>query len=114
MTPRPIVLVEDNDDVREILERLLVLARHQVAAAADGPGGIELLFQGGPVFGLIDLGLPKMDGFEVAKQVRRKQGTPPPILIALTGHDLQRPEVLEAGFDELPYLHQVLQRFERA
>jgi CheY-like chemotaxis protein len=117
VNPRRIVLVEDNDDVRELLGRLLVLVGHDVATAADGATGIELLLGAGPIVGLIDLGLPKMDGFEVARQVRRRQRAPVPILIAITGHVVLHTEVLAAGFDDhitkpatLDGLHQVFRR----
>lgn len=99
--PRDILVVEDNDDGRESLCRLLELSGHRVRAAADGPAGIEAAIAAPPEVALIDIGLPRLDGYEVARRIRAAEGARRPLLIALTGYGL--PEDKEragrAGFD---------------
>jgi DNA-binding response OmpR family regulator len=95
-----ILLVEDNEDAREMLHMLLTLAGHDVQGAADGPSGIEMAQAMDPDIVVIDLGLPGMDGYEVARQLRAglKTGVG---LIALSGYgqSADRRKALEAGFD---------------
>jgi CheY-like chemotaxis protein len=97
---RRILIVEDNEDARQMLQLLLVLAGHDVHAAGDGPSGIEMATLKRPDIAVIDLGLPGMDGYEVARRLR---GGPHPDLrlIALSGYGQaeDRRKTLEAGFD---------------
>ena len=104
--PRPIgarriLLVEDNADAREMLRVMLSLGGHLVSEAADGSSGVAAAQGQHPDIALIDLGLPDIDGFEVARRIRAN-GTAPRIrLVALTGYgqedDVRR--ALAAGFD---------------
>jgi signal transduction histidine kinase len=98
-TRRRILLVEDNPDGRETLRLLLQLEGHHVDVAEDGPQGVKKALTTRPDVALIDLGLPVLDGYEVARQVRSALGDRVH-LIALTGygepHDRRR--ALEAGF----------------
>jgi len=95
-----ILLVEDNEDAREMLQMLLSLAGHDVHGAADGPSGIEMAKATDPDMVVIDLGLPGMDGYEVARQLRAglRAGVG---LIALSGYGqaADRRKSVEAGFD---------------
>jgi signal transduction histidine kinase len=95
-----ILLIEDNEDAREMLQMLLALAGHDVHGAADGPSGIEMARSTDPDMVVIDLGLPGMDGYEVARQLRvsLRAGVG---LIALSGYGqaADRRKSLEAGFD---------------
>jgi len=95
-----ILLVEDNEDAREMLQMLLTLAGHDVHGAADGPSGIEMAKATDPDMVVIDLGLPGMDGYEVARQLRPalRAGVG---LIALSGYGqaADRRKSVEAGFD---------------
>jgi signal transduction histidine kinase/DNA-binding response OmpR family regulator len=95
-----ILVIEDNEDARQMLQMLLVLAGHDVHAAADGPSGVELARQKRPDIAVIDLGLPGMDGYEVARRLR-KEPRPELRLIALSGYGQaeDRRKTLEAGFD---------------
>ena len=95
-----ILIIEDNEDARQMLQMLLVLAGHEVDAAADGPTGVEMARQKRPDIAVIDLGLPGMDGYEVARRLRREP-RPELRLIALTGYGQaeDRRKTLEAGFD---------------
>ena len=97
---RSILIIEDHDDAREALRALLELEGHRVDAAASGPLGIDLIRRRKPDVALIDIGLPEVDGYEVARRIRALEGACP-YLIALTGYgqpdDVRRAH--EAGFD---------------
>lgn len=97
---RDVLLVEDNDDVRLALSEALALHGHKVRAAPDGPTGLALAHQAAPEIAFVDIGLPQMDGYEVARHLREEHGRRP-YLVALTGYG--RPEdrdlAREAGFD---------------
>ena len=99
--PRRIVLIEDHADAREALQTLLTLDGHHVEAAADGRAGLGLILDARPEVALIDVGLPELDGYEVARQVRRTLGSTIIQLIALTGYgqSYDRTRAQEAGFD---------------
>jgi two-component system CheB/CheR fusion protein len=96
-----IVLVEDNHDAREMMEKLLNHEGFQVVAtAADGAEGFEAIMRERPSFGLLDIGLPKLDGYQLARKLRSELGQSIR-LIALTGYgrDEDHEAVLQAGFD---------------
>jgi len=99
-TALSILLIEDHEDAREAMRALLELDGHAVEAAADGPGGIALLRQSHPDVALIDIGLPGLDGYEVARRIRALGGRQP-FLVALTGYGQpeDRQRAAEAGFD---------------
>jgi CheY-like chemotaxis protein len=92
--------IEDNADARAALTALLELEGYLVEAAPDGAAGLEMVTARRPDVALIDIGLPGMDGYEVARRIR-DLGPPQPHLAALTGYS--RPEnrerAAEAGFD---------------
>lgn len=96
-----IAVVEDNADSRATLESLLQLDGHEVRTAPDGLRGIKLISDWQPDVAIVDIGLPGLDGFEVAKHVRANQSNPRPFLIALTGYGFpaDRLKVFSAGFD---------------
>lgn len=95
-----ILLIEDNADAREALRVLLELEGYDVEAAADGSQGLEIARAKAPAVALIDIGLPGIDGYEVARRLRALSG-PRSSLVALTGYsdpeDRRRAE--DAGFD---------------
>jgi signal transduction histidine kinase/CheY-like chemotaxis protein len=101
MPARKIVIVEDNDDVRDLLKLKLSRLGHTVATARDGVEGLQLLLEDRPDLALVDLGLPGMDGFAVAREVRGSLGREL-VLVAVSGfgqpEDKRR--AIEAGFDE--------------
>jgi CheY-like chemotaxis protein len=100
-TRRRVLIVEDNRDAQEALQCLLELWGHEALVAADGTSGYESAVALRPDVALIDLGLPGMDGYEVARKVRAALGSASPLLIALTGYGApeQRSQALAAGFD---------------
>jgi CheY-like chemotaxis protein len=93
-------LIEDNADARMALAALLELEGCVVDTAADGVAGIEIVRVKRPDVALVDIGLPGIDGYEVARRIR-ELGPPQPFMVALTGYS--RPEDRErasvAGFD---------------
>jgi DNA-binding response OmpR family regulator len=97
---RRILLIEDNADARQMLHMLLTLAGHEVDSAADGSSGLEKAAVGHPDIAVIDLGLPGVDGYEVARRLRAG-GRDDLGLIALTGYGqpADRQAALAAGFD---------------
>lgn len=98
---RRIVLVEDQADNRRMLTRWLELSGHRVESAADGQAGVALIERAQPDVALVDIGLPKIDGYEVARRVRAGSSSKSLRLIALTGYG-QPADVAaarQAGFD---------------
>src|SRR5262249_14589155 len=81
-----ILLVEDNPDGRESLRLLLSLLGHQVDVAADGIEGVRKALAVHPDVALIDIGLPRLDGYEVARRIRAALG-PKVVLLAYTAYD---------------------------
>jgi len=101
VTARDVLVVEDNEDARETLSQLLRLAGHQVHAAADGPSGLKTALEVKPDIMLVDIGLPKMDGYEVARRIRGANGEYQPFMIAITGYGTpeDRQRAVDAGYD---------------
>jgi two-component system, chemotaxis family, CheB/CheR fusion protein len=99
--PRRVLVVDDNLDAAEGLAMLLTLKGHQVSTAYDGLGAIERARELQPDVVLLDIGLPNLDGFEVARRLRKEHGERPMLLVALTGYGQERDRVRarEAGFD---------------
>ena len=96
---RDVLIVEDNADARETLRRLLELQGHRVRVAAEGAAALEAVRDWTPDVALVDIGLPGIDGYEVA---RRMRASGKPIrLVAITGYGLpeDRRRTAEAGFD---------------
>ena len=95
-----VLLIEDNTDARQSLRSLLEREGHRVEEAADGAGGLARAETTRPDIVLVDIGLPGMDGYEVARRIRSQRGAAP-ILVAITGYGQadDRRRSLEAGFD---------------
>jgi PAS domain S-box-containing protein len=101
VTPQRILVIEDNDDGREMLGGLLRAAGHEVREAATGTEGIAMAGELAPTVVLIDIGLPDLDGYEVGRRLRQRLGSRVR-LVALTGYGQpqDRARSAEAGFDE--------------
>jgi signal transduction histidine kinase/CheY-like chemotaxis protein len=98
---RRVLIVDDNLDALESLKLLLELAGHEIAVASDGESGIEQVASWHPEVALIDIGLPDIDGYEVAARLRVMESPARPLLVALTGYGQpeDRRRALSAGFD---------------
>ena len=96
-----VLIVEDQADTREMLRLVLELEGYRVLAADDGLQAIELATARRPAIALIDIGLPGVDGYEVARRLRAGSDGKSIHLIALTGYgsDEDRRRSLESGFD---------------
>ncbi len=94
-------MIEDHDDARDALQLLLTLQGHDVRTASDGATGVALILEAEPDVALIDVGLPGLDGYEVARQVRRVAAGNGIRLVAVTGYGqpYDRTRAREAGFD---------------
>jgi signal transduction histidine kinase/ActR/RegA family two-component response regulator len=97
-----ILLVEDNADTRETMVAALKLDGHRVYEAVDGNTGMRTIAEVKPDVAVIDIGLPDLDGYEVASALRRDPECQNMVLVAITG--FEQPDSLrrarEAGFDE--------------
>ena len=93
-------LVDDNDDARLVLGEVLASWGHQVSQAAAGASGVDLIVSGRPDAAFIDIGLPDIDGFEVARKINMALGVASPLLVALSGFGRleDRERALSSGF----------------
>jgi PAS domain S-box-containing protein len=83
---RRILLVDDNRDAAQALRLLLEADGHEVRVAADGASGLEMARAYRPEVVLLDIGLPKMDGYELAKRIRSDPALQGTVLVAVTGY----------------------------
>lgn len=95
-----VLVVEDNDDARDTMQLLLEMWGYAVETASDGQEGLDKALARQPAVAIVDIGLPKLDGYEVARQIRARTDGPPR-LIAVTGYGQpeDRRQALAAGFD---------------
>ncbi|MGH9347451.1 MAG: ATP-binding protein [Vicinamibacterales bacterium] len=97
-----VLLVEDNADTRELMRGLLESWGHHVTVAADGASGLATALDSRPDVALIDVGLPGIDGYQVAQTLRASAPGKDMLLVALTGYG--RPEdrarAIQSGFDK--------------
>ncbi|MFT3698076.1 MAG: response regulator [Kofleriaceae bacterium] len=109
-----IVVIEDNDDARVTLQEALTTFHHHVEAAPDGTKGLALVLETKPDVALVDIGLPGIDGYEIARQIRAKMDGTAPRLIAMTGYGQpeDKARALAAGFDEHIVKPVVLKRLQ--
>ncbi|HEX5128470.1 MAG TPA: response regulator, partial [Usitatibacter sp.] len=96
-----VLVVDDNGDAAQTLATLLQLQGHEVRVAHDGAGAIAVAQSYRPDILFLDLGMPGMDGYEVARRVRKHPELRRTVLAALTGwgQDEDRRRTAEAGFD---------------
>lgn len=99
--PLRILLIEDSEDARRMLKDILRLEGHEILEASDGSDGLAALLERQPDLALVDIGLPGLDGYEVARRARQDERGQRVRLIALTGYgmpqDIQASR--EVGFD---------------
>jgi two-component system cell cycle response regulator DivK len=99
--PRKILVVEDNEDSRELVIKVLKNKGYQVTAAVDGEEAIEKAIAEKPDLILLDISLPKLDGYEVAKKLKSMEEFQETPIVALTAHAMKgdREKVIVAGFE---------------
>jgi two-component system, chemotaxis family, CheB/CheR fusion protein len=98
--PRRILVVDDETDTAESLAELLGENGHEALAVADGPSALETVGTFHPEVVLLDLGLPGMDGYEVARRLRADDAGRKLLLIAVTGYQSDATKLKQAGFDQ--------------
>jgi CheY-like chemotaxis protein len=96
-----VLLVDDNDDARELLAGLLELQGYRIEAAGAAASALEIAARFQPQVVVLDLGLPEIDGWELARRLRRIEGLEQIRIIALTGYgsEVDRERSREAGID---------------
>jgi CheY-like chemotaxis protein len=100
-TPLRIVVADDNEDAAESLAALLEMTGHDVHVAFDGEAAVTAIQQIRPDVALLDIGMPKLNGYEVARRIRGDVNAPRTYLVAITGwgQDSDRQRAEDAGFD---------------
>ena len=95
-----ILVADDNADALEMMKLMLALHGHDVIVASDGVVAVTLATSLKPQIAFLDIGMPRMDGYEAARQIRQALG-PSVVLVALTGwgQDEDKNRTREAGFD---------------
>jgi PAS domain S-box-containing protein len=96
-----VLVVDDNVDAAESLALLLRASRHEVRTAHDGPTALQAALDYRPNVVLLDIGLPGLNGLEVAKRIRQQPALKNTVLVAMTGYgqETDRQRSREAGFD---------------
>jgi signal transduction histidine kinase/ActR/RegA family two-component response regulator len=99
---RRVLVIEDNADAREMLCELLLSQGVSVESAPDGETGVQLALEHAPDVVLVDLELPGINGFEVARRIRAGTGGGNTLIVALTGYgqSQERERAAEVGFDD--------------
>lgn len=114
------LVVEDFEDSRFMMRRLLEMAGYNVLEASDGEQAVKMAVDARPALILMDLSLPKLDGLAATRQIRQQKGLKKVPILAVSAHDSpeSRTEALEAGCNEyvtkpidFDHLHALLQRF---
>ncbi|WP_250504335.1 ATP-binding protein [Caballeronia sp. AZ7_KS35] len=96
-----VLIVDDNPDASETLAMLMQTLGNEVRVAANGNGALKEVEQWNPDVCLLDIGLPDMDGYQLASKLRCRPETARKVLIAVTGYGLQQDKenAIAAGFD---------------
>ena len=99
--PLDVLVVEDNADARDTLIALLELKGHRVTGTENGHAALESIARARPDLAFVDIGLPDLDGYSIARHVRSLPGASSIVLVALTGYGQPEDEVqaFSAGFD---------------
>lgn len=100
-TGQRVALVEDNADARAVMAELLELLGYQVLTAADGPAALRIAQEDPPAVFVVDIGLPGMDGYELARRLRELPGCRDALLVALSGFGgpEDQEQARSSGFD---------------
>jgi signal transduction histidine kinase/ActR/RegA family two-component response regulator len=100
-TPKRVIIIEDSGDAREMFRMVLELAGHTVYEAESGERGLELVEAEHPDVAIVDIGLPGLDGYQIARRIRDRPSGSAMLLLALTGYGLpgDYKRSADAGFD---------------
>jgi PAS domain S-box-containing protein len=100
-SPVRVLVVDDNQDAADSLALLLRLSNHEVRVAYDGPAALDLAKEFRPALAFLDIGMPGMDGYDLARLLRQQLGQEGTLLVALTGwgQEEDRKRSVAAGFD---------------
>lgn len=95
-----VLVVDDNEDAADSLATLLDVMGYEVRTAYDGPEAITVADEFRPAVALLDIGLPRLSGYDIARHVRASRGSDV-LLVAITGwgQEDDRRKAREAGFD---------------
>jgi CheY-like chemotaxis protein len=98
---RRILIADDNRDSAETLAALLRMEGHEVTSVHDGPVALTAFNELKPDVALLDIGMPGLTGYEVARKMRQSNAKTPLTLIAITGwgQDIDKERAFAAGFD---------------
>jgi two-component system CheB/CheR fusion protein len=96
---RRILVVDDEEDAANALAEVLTIQGHESLVAHDGLAAVEMARSFRPEVVLLDIGLPLMDGYEVARRLRQELGDERILLVALTGYRKDATRIEQAGFD---------------
>jgi signal transduction histidine kinase len=101
ITSQKVLVIEDRPDVQEMLKELMEMWGHEVVCASEGVSGVASALTLRPDFAFVDIGLPGIDGYEVARRVRSDPRGKELVLVAITGYGSpeQKIKALAAGFD---------------
>ncbi len=94
------LIVDDNHDAAQTMALLIKLSGHETSMAHDGPEALAMLNEVNPEVALLDIGLPIMDGYELARQIRERVNDVYLIAVSGYGQPEDRARSSEAGFDE--------------
>src|SRR4051812_22766186 len=96
-----ILIVDDNREAADAMAKLISLCGYETKTAYDGHEAIEAAAQFDPDMALLDIGMPGLDGYEVAKRIRQRRTNVHVIVVAVTGHAQAEDKRLayESGFD---------------
>ncbi len=121
-TKQRVLVVDDNEDSAHTLATILTLRGHEVRIANDGVEAVELAIAFAPDIAFMDIGLPRLNGYEVARRLREHPTGKHTFMVAVTGwgHDEDKRRAFEAGFDhhmvkpiDHAQLHALLMRLDR-
>jgi CheY-like chemotaxis protein len=99
--PLRVLVIDDNVDAADALTKLLMISGHDVRTAYDGPSGVLAALAFIPKVVLLDIGLPGIDGYEVARRLRHEPALYNVVIIAVTGYGTEqdRKDCVAAGID---------------
>lgn len=97
---RRVLIVDDNHDAAHTMALLIKLSGHETSTAHNGPEALTMLDAVNPEVALLDIGLPEMDGYELARRIRERVSDVYLIAVSGYGQPEDRARAAEAGFDE--------------